>query len=66
MPSEQTAGRPVFASDLYSLGLTAIYLLTGKILMSAHNSFLSRLFTIWLQDKRGKIFFITLVRTDTN
>lgn len=31
MPSEQTAGRPVFSSDLYSLGLTAIYLLTGKI-----------------------------------
>ncbi|MEM6402576.1 MAG: serine/threonine-protein kinase, partial [Cyanobacteria bacterium P01_D01_bin.116] len=31
MPSEQTAGRPMFASDLYSLGLTAIYLLTGKI-----------------------------------
>ncbi|MCW6036183.1 IMS domain-containing protein [Spirulina subsalsa FACHB-351] len=30
MPSEQTAGRPVFASDLYSLGLTAIYGLTGK------------------------------------
>lgn len=30
MPSEQTAGRPVFSSDLYSLGLTAIYLLTGK------------------------------------
>jgi serine/threonine protein kinase, bacterial len=30
MPSEQLAGRPVFASDLYSLGLTAIYLLTGK------------------------------------
>jgi serine/threonine protein kinase, bacterial len=30
MPPEQTAGRPVFASDLYSLGLTAIYLLTGK------------------------------------
>ena len=30
MPYEQTAGRPVFASDLYSLGLTAIYLLTGK------------------------------------
>jgi len=29
MPPEQTAGRPVFASDLYSLGLTAIYLLTG-------------------------------------
>ncbi|HCA95102.1 MAG TPA: serine/threonine protein kinase, partial [Cyanobacteria bacterium UBA9226] len=30
MAYEQTAGRPVFASDLYSLGLTAIYLLTGK------------------------------------
>ncbi|MEH2434453.1 MAG: IMS domain-containing protein [Nostoc sp.] len=31
MPSEQSAGRPVFASDLYSLGLTAIYLLTSKL-----------------------------------
>ncbi|HEY9690737.1 MAG TPA: YARHG domain-containing protein [Oculatellaceae cyanobacterium] len=31
MPSEQTAGRPVYASDLYSLGLTAIYLLTGNL-----------------------------------
>ncbi|MCM1984008.1 serine/threonine-protein kinase [Lyngbya confervoides] len=30
MPSEQVAGRPCFSSDLYSLGLTAIYLLTGK------------------------------------
>ncbi len=30
MPSEQTAGRPVYSSDLYSLGLTAVYLLTGK------------------------------------
>ncbi|WP_066374946.1 protein kinase domain-containing protein [Anabaena sp. CA = ATCC 33047] len=29
MPSEQAAGRPVYSSDLYSLGLTAIYLLTG-------------------------------------
>jgi serine/threonine protein kinase len=29
-PSEQHQGRPVFASDLYSLGLTAICLLTGK------------------------------------
>lgn len=31
MPSEQSAGRPVFSSDLFSLGLTAIYLLTGKL-----------------------------------
>jgi serine/threonine-protein kinase len=27
---EQVAGRPVFASDIYSLGATAIFLLTGK------------------------------------
>lgn len=31
MPSEQAAGRPVYSSDLYSLALTAIYLLTGKM-----------------------------------
>jgi serine/threonine protein kinase, bacterial len=31
MAPEQSAGRPVYSSDLYSLGLTAIYLLTGKI-----------------------------------
>ncbi|MBF2067046.1 MAG: YARHG domain-containing protein [Calothrix sp. C42_A2020_038] len=30
MPSEQAAGRPTYSSDLYSLGMTAIYLLTGK------------------------------------
>jgi serine/threonine protein kinase, bacterial len=30
MPSEQAMGRAVFSSDLYSLGMTAIYLLTGK------------------------------------
>lgn len=30
MPLEQAAGKPMFASDLYSLGLTAICLLTGK------------------------------------
>ncbi|MDZ8184878.1 MAG: serine/threonine-protein kinase [Nostoc sp. ChiSLP02] len=30
MPSEQAVGRPVYSSDLYSLGMTAIYLLTGK------------------------------------
>jgi serine/threonine protein kinase, bacterial len=31
MASEQAAGRPFFASDIYSLALTAIYLLTGKL-----------------------------------
>ncbi|MBG1265584.1 protein kinase domain-containing protein [Nostoc sp. WHI] len=30
MPSEQAAGRPVYSSDLYSLGMTVIYLLTGR------------------------------------
>ncbi len=30
MPSEQAAGRPVYSSDIYALGLTAIYTLTGK------------------------------------
>ncbi|NJK41219.1 MAG: serine/threonine protein kinase [Acaryochloridaceae cyanobacterium SU_2_1] len=29
-PPEQMARRPVFASDLYSLGITCLYLLTGK------------------------------------
>ena len=32
MAPEQAVGRPVYASDLYSLGLTAVYLLTGKSL----------------------------------
>ncbi|MEH2444124.1 protein kinase domain-containing protein [Nostoc sp.] len=30
MPSEQAVGRPVYGTDIYSLGLTAVYLLTGK------------------------------------
>jgi serine/threonine-protein kinase len=30
MPPEQSAGRPVYATDIYALGLTAIYALTGK------------------------------------
>lgn len=30
MAPEQGVGRPVYASDLYSLGLTAIFLLSGK------------------------------------
>lgn len=30
MPAEQASGRPTYASDLYGLGLTAVYLLTGK------------------------------------
>ncbi|WP_416665687.1 protein kinase domain-containing protein [Egbenema bharatensis] len=31
MSPEQGVGRPVFSSDLYSLGLTIIYLFTGKL-----------------------------------
>lgn len=31
MPVEQLSGRPVYSSDIYSLGMTAIYMLTGKI-----------------------------------
>ena len=30
MSSEQAAGRPLYSSDLYSLGLMAVFLLTGK------------------------------------
>ena len=30
MPSEQAAGRAVYSSDIYSLGLTIVYLLSGK------------------------------------
>jgi tetratricopeptide (TPR) repeat protein len=30
MPPEQAAGRPTFASDIYSLAMTAIYLLTAR------------------------------------
>lgn len=30
IPPEQEQGKSVYASDLYSLGLTAVYLLTGK------------------------------------
>jgi serine/threonine protein kinase, bacterial len=31
MSPEQGVGRPIFSSDLYGLGLTEIYLLTGKL-----------------------------------
>jgi serine/threonine protein kinase, bacterial len=30
MAPEQSVGRPLYASDLFSLGLTAVYLLTGR------------------------------------
>lgn len=31
MSPEQATGRPIYASDIYSLGMTVIYLLTGKL-----------------------------------
>jgi serine/threonine protein kinase, bacterial len=31
VPAEQMSGRPMFVSDIYALGLTIIYLLTGKM-----------------------------------
>lgn len=31
MASEQAVGRPIYSSDLYALGLTAIFCLTGKV-----------------------------------
>ncbi len=37
MPAEQAAGRPLYSSDLYSLALTMIYLLTGKIPQELHD-----------------------------
>ena len=37
MSPEQAAGLPNFASDLYSLGLTAIFMLTGKRPEEIHN-----------------------------
>jgi len=49
MPAEQVSGRPMFASDLYSLGLTAIYLLTGKLpLQLAINQATGQI--LWQQD----------------
>lgn len=37
MPPEQSAGRPLYTSDLYSLGMTAIYLLTGRSPAELHS-----------------------------
>lgn len=39
MSSEQTMGRPGYSSDLYSLGLTAVFCLTGKIPQELENDF---------------------------
>ncbi len=41
MPSEQSIGRPVYATDLYALSLTVIYLLTGKTPQELDNDPLS-------------------------
>lgn len=37
MPPEQIAGQPTFASDLYALGKTAIYALTGRSPLELEN-----------------------------
>lgn len=37
MPLEQYAGRPVFASDIFSLGLTAVYALTSRPPQQLHD-----------------------------
>lgn len=37
MSSEQAIGRPTYSSDLYSLGITAIFCLTGKIPQELEN-----------------------------
>ena len=46
MPVEQANGKPVFASDLYSLGFTAAYMLSGKrpreLTEGDHESFLKQ------------------------
>jgi len=36
MPDEQSNGKPVLSSDLYSLGVTAVYLLTGRMPQTDH------------------------------
>ncbi|AFZ29402.1 serine/threonine protein kinase [Gloeocapsa sp. PCC 7428] len=48
MSPEQAAGRPVYASDIYSLGLTAIYLLTGKLPQELETSSNEEIF--WQRD----------------
>ncbi|MEC4818678.1 MAG: serine/threonine-protein kinase [Scytonema sp. PMC 1069.18] len=49
MPNEQVAGRPIFSSDLYSLGLTAIYLLTGQLPQQMEtDSYTGE--SVWLRD----------------
>jgi serine/threonine protein kinase len=37
MPLEQQAGRPIFASDIFSLGLTTIFSLTGRYPQQLHD-----------------------------
>ncbi|WP_338076304.1 WD40 repeat domain-containing serine/threonine-protein kinase [Chlorogloeopsis fritschii] len=57
---EQTQGKPVFASDLYSLGVTCIYLLTQispfDLFDTASNSWVWRQYlTTKISDRLGKI-----------
>ena len=41
MPPEQTTGRTVYSSDLFALGLTMIYSLTGKYPIELKNNYLN-------------------------
>ncbi|MER3494835.1 MAG: serine/threonine protein kinase [Mastigocladus sp. ERB_26_2] len=67
---EQTQGRPVFASDLYSLGVTCIYLLThispfDLFDVTNHSWVWQQYLTIKVSDRLVKIID-QLIETDTN
>lgn len=60
MASEQATGNPLFNSDIFSLGMTAIYLLTGKIPQELqrdgnNNEFIWRYYAPTISAKFAKI-----------